>query len=81
LSEKYKGRQIPEFKVSLGQIPEFKISLGHSKVRPRCGRNGNFSLSPVLNKGRQISEVFCNVKKKNVCLLSPKNQRAGVMGC
>jgi hypothetical protein len=32
LSERYKGRQ----------IPEFKVNLGHSKVRPRCGRNGNF---------------------------------------
>ena len=31
LSERYKGRQI-----------EFKVSLGHIKVRPRCGRNGNF---------------------------------------
>jgi hypothetical protein len=57
----FKGRQIPEFRVSLGQ----------SKVRPRCGRHGNFSMKPhpasfgaVFNRGRQISEFFCNVKRK-----------------
>jgi hypothetical protein len=50
-------------------------------------RNDNFStrfhptsLLFVFNKGRQISEFFCKVKK-NACLLSPKNQRAGVTGC
>jgi hypothetical protein len=30
----YKGRQVPELKVSLGQS-EFRF-------RPRCGKNGNF---------------------------------------
>jgi hypothetical protein len=46
LIERYKGRQIPEFKVSLGQI----------QFRPRCGRNSNLgaefhptSLSFMLN--------------------------------
>jgi hypothetical protein len=29
---RYKGRQ----------IPEFKVSLGRSKSKPRCARNGNF---------------------------------------
>jgi hypothetical protein len=55
----YKGRHIPEFRVSLGQ----------SRVRlPRCGRSDNFrmwfhlaSLSFVLDRSRQISEFFCNV--------------------
>jgi hypothetical protein len=38
------------------QIPKFKVSLGQSRIRPRCGRNGNFRagfhptiLSSVLN--------------------------------
>ena len=69
------------------QIPEFKVSLGHSESRPRCGRNGNFrtmshttSLLSVLIKGSQASEFFCNVKK-NMCLLSPMNQKAGIVGC
>jgi hypothetical protein len=46
----YKGRQISEFIVSLGQ----------GRVKPRCGRNGNFrrrshpaSLLSLLNRGRQ----------------------------
>jgi hypothetical protein len=53
------------------KIPEFKINLGHRESRPRCGRNGNFrtgshtgSLLFMLNRGRQISEFFCNVKSK-----------------
>ena len=72
----YKGRQISEFMISLGQ----------SQVRLRLGGNGHFragslanSLSSVLSKGRQISEFFCNIKEKY--FLSPKNQRAGVLGC
>jgi hypothetical protein len=58
----YKGRQIPEFKVSLGQR-EFRPG-------PRYSRNGNLKAAShpairlsVLNKGRQISEFFCKVKK------------------
>jgi hypothetical protein len=67
LSERYKGWQIPEIQVNLGQIEE---------VRPRCGRNGSFrsgshpaSLLFVLQKGRHISELFYNVKKKNIYFL------------
>ena len=66
LSERYKDRQ----------TPEFQLSLGHSEVRPRGGGNGHFragshrtSFSFMLNKGRQISEFFCNVKKKK-CMLA-----------
>jgi hypothetical protein len=62
LSERHKGRRIPEFKVSLGQ----------REVRPKCGGNGLFrarshpaSLAAVFNKGTQISESFCKVKGKN----------------
>jgi len=54
--------------------------------RPKYSENGNFgaeshstSLLSVLNKGRQISEFFYNVKGKNICLPSLKNQRAGVL--
>ena len=60
------------------QISEFKGSLEHTESRSRHGGNGNFRtgshLLPyhLINKGRQISELFCNVKR-NVCLLSPKN--------
>ena len=69
----YKDSQISEFKDSLGQR-EFGS-------RPRCCRNDNIrvrshpaSLLSVLNSGRQISEFFCNIKKK-MCLLSLwKNQ-------
>lgn len=50
------------------QIPEFRISLGQSKVRLSCGRNAKFragshptSLQSVLNKGRHSSEFFFNV--------------------
>lgn len=60
LSERYKG----------SQIPVFKFSLGQNKVRSGCGRNGQSkaashptSLSFVLVKGRNISELFCNDKK------------------
>lgn len=56
----YKGRKIHEFRVCLGQ----------SKVRPGCGRNGNLrmrfhtaSLLSMLNRSRQMSELFCNVEK------------------
>lgn len=55
-SKRYKGRQIPEFKVILEQ----------SKVEPRCSTNGNFragSYPTSCPKGRQITEVFCNVKE------------------
>ena len=69
------------------RISKFNVSLGHSESRPRCGRNGNFrtmshttSLLSVLIKGSQASEFFCNVKKK-MCLLSPMNQKAGIVGC
>ena len=61
----FKGRQIPEFTVSLGKI----------MVRPKCDRNGNFrtgshrsSLSSKLNRHRQIAELFCNAKRK--CMLA-----------
>ena len=48
------------------QIPEFKVSY--------VGY-GNFRTG-------SLSEHFYNIKKKNVCLPAPKNQRAGGgMGC
>jgi hypothetical protein len=57
------------------QIPEFRVSLGHNKVRPRYGRNGNFrsgshpnSLVSVLNRGRGI--LLQCLKKKSVLALS-----------
>ena len=70
LSERHKGRHIPELKVRLGQ----------SKTSPRWGRNGNFrtrnfrshlaNLPSQLERGRQISEFFCNVKRKYVLPVS-----------
>jgi hypothetical protein len=66
---RYKGRQ----------IPEFKVSLVHCESRPMCSRNSKIRagfhqlvFSSVLNQGRKIFEFFCNVKE-NVCLMSPKN--------
>lgn len=48
-----------------------RISRGQRKVRIRHSGNGNFragfqptSLSSMLNKDRQTSEFFCNVKNK-----------------
>ena len=71
-------------KIQSRQISEFKISLGHSKVRPRCGRNGNFrtepllaGLSSVLNRGRQNSEFFCCVKRKCMLAVSEKSMDWG----
>jgi hypothetical protein len=65
LSGRYKRRQ----------IPEFKVSLGHTESRTGCSRNNNFrtgshpdSVASMLNRGRQISEFFCNVRR-NVCLV------------
>ena len=59
----YKGRQVPEFKVSLGQR-EFRSRSNHWE-------NGNFkagsqaaNLLSEFNEGRQISEFICNVKNK-----------------
>ena len=37
LSERYKG----------SQIPEFKVSPGHSQFRPRYGRFGNFRMGSL----------------------------------
>ena len=61
------------------QIPEFKVSLGHSQSRLMSGRNVNLrteshraTLPSVLNLGRHISELFCNIKR-NVFLQFPKN--------
>lgn len=71
----YKDRQIPEFKVSLGQIElKFRQSQnGNSRVGPHPA-----SKPSVYNRGRQISELFCNAKKRGgKCKMSPKNQRAG----
>ena len=60
LSERYKGKQ----------IPEFKVSLGHSKFRPRAMHSGygnfkmGFHLVKLIDcayKGRQVSEFICNV--------------------
>ena len=63
MSEKCKGRQIPEFRFSLRQ----------NKVRPKHGRKfmvGSHpaSLSSVLNRDRQISRFIHNVKRK--CVLT-----------
>jgi hypothetical protein len=51
------------------QIPEFRISLGQSKVIPIHDKHGNFktgshpaTLASLLNQDRQISEFFCRVK-------------------
>ena len=38
LVKRYKGRQ----------VPEFKVSLGHSENRPMCGRNSKFEDSVPL---------------------------------
>jgi hypothetical protein len=57
LSERYKGRQIPEFKISL------RVQA-HSL---RCGRNGNFRM--VSHPTRKISECFCSVKRKCVLVV------------
>jgi hypothetical protein len=69
LSERYKGRQ----------ISEFKVILGHSKDQPRCGRNSNFRAGPyptslpfVLNIGRQISSAMLEKEKYACCLLRIK---------
>ena len=55
-----------------------RVDLGQSKVRPRCGRNGYFrtgfylaSILSVLNRGTQISDFFCIVKR-NYCHLRKK---------
>ena len=71
---RYKGRQVPEFRVSLGHR-EFR-PRSRPRPRPKCGRNGNFRaesypniLLSMLYKGWQISELFCNVKKKCACCL------------
>jgi hypothetical protein len=61
----YKGRGIPEFRINQGQ----------NKAMSKCGRNGNFrtrshpgTLESVFNRSKQISECFCNVKRKCVAL-------------
>jgi hypothetical protein len=58
---RYKGRQIPEFKVSLGQ----------SEVRPRHGRNGDlrvryhpYSLLSVLTKAGRSLNSFAMLRKE-----------------
>ena len=68
--ERHKGRH----------IPELNVRLGHSKTTPRWGKNGNFrtrnfrshlaNLPSQLKRGRQISEFFCNVKRKYVLPVS-----------
>jgi hypothetical protein len=76
MSEIYKGKQ----------IPEFKVSLGHSKVSPRHCRNGISGQGPtqlclhlcIMEASRSLNS-FAELKE-NVCLLFPKNQRAGVTG-
>jgi hypothetical protein len=54
LSERYKGRQIPEFMVSLVQRKFMTMNGGSSYLRVRFHPA---SLLSVL-KGRQISELF-----------------------
>lgn len=78
-ASRYRGRKIPEFKVSLGQ--------GKFRSRSRYGGNSNFSVRfhPVKHivcayKGRQVSKFICNVKKK-FSLSFSKNQGAGVTEC
>ena len=78
LSERYK-----EDRNKCRPIPELEVILGHIESGPRYGRNGNFrmgshrtSLLSVLNKDRQISEFFCNVKKKLCTLLRIKTLRS-----
>jgi hypothetical protein len=84
MSERYNSRQIPKFKVNLDQAyisPRFgKNNNNNKKGYLGAGSHAN-SLLSVLKNCRQISEYFCNVKKKNISLLSLKNQRAGAMGC
>jgi hypothetical protein len=52
-------------------------SPGQKEVKPGCGRNGNFrtgsypaTVAPMLYRGKQISEFFCNVKRKPVLAVS-----------
>jgi hypothetical protein len=53
------------------------LSWDRAQLGPWGGRNGHFragfhlaSLLPVLTRGRQISEFFCNVKRKKVLAAS-----------
>ena len=70
-SERYKDRQ------ATTNAGRFLSSRSPRVQRPRYGRNGNFrtgshptSLLSVLNRGRQISEFFGNVKRKCVLAVS-----------
>ena len=63
------------------EIPEYTDSLGYSKVRSRCGTNGNFRtgsnptiLAFVLNKGIAIYEFFCNIKGKYILAVSQESK-------
>ena len=50
-----------------------RTNLGQGVVEIVRMRSHPASLLSLLNRSRQISEFFCNVKKKkNVCLESPK---------
>ena len=72
LSERYKGRQIPEFKVSLGQR-EFRS-------RPRHGRNGNFrtgSHPAKFIKSASSLNSFTVLKQKCVCCPFSKTKELG----
>ena len=73
LSERYKGRQIPEFKVSLGQ----------SKLKPRCAdlRDGSHpaSLLSVLTKADRSLNSFAMLRQMR--LLFPRGQGAKVKKC
>jgi hypothetical protein len=59
------------------QISEVKVSVGHTESRPGCSRHDHFKtgshpaiLLSMLNGGRNISEFFCNIKKKDVLAIS-----------
>ena len=58
------------------RFPSLQSAWDEFRSRPKCGRNGNFRaesypniLLSMLYKGWQISELFCNVKKKCACCL------------
>lgn len=57
------------------QVPKFKVSLGESRLRPRCGQDGNLWTrshpAKFTEAGRSLNSLA--MLKEYVCLLSPKN--------
>jgi hypothetical protein len=64
---RYKGRQVPEFRVSLGHR-EFR-PRSRPRPRPKCGRNGN-------SRAGYHPAILLPV----LVLAVSKNQGAGIMG-